>query len=179
MSLSQQAESPGSEHMDQGIVYILSNPSMPNTYKIGLTRRTVEERICSLRSTSIPSDFVCIREIKSDHALQLEKFIHRKIKTNRISASREFFSFSSDEMVVSSVESIAARFLPRSYTEKEAARLKTEAMGSTPSQQAKASGLKSLTQVSDLTGVSLQTLTNWHKNKPELFKIVLLGCLAT
>jgi hypothetical protein len=47
----------------------------------------------------------------------------------------------------------------------------------TPSQQAKAAGLKSLTQVSDITGVSLNTLTNWHKNKPELFRIVLIGCV--
>jgi hypothetical protein len=46
----------------------------------------------------------------------------------------------------------------------------------TPSQQAKAAGLTSLSQVSKLTGVSLQTLTNWHKHKPELFKIVLMGC---
>ena len=48
----------------------------------------------------------------------------------------------------------------------------------TPSQQAKAEGLKSLSQVKEMTGVSLQTLTNWHKNKPELFKVVLAGCKA-
>ena len=46
----------------------------------------------------------------------------------------------------------------------------------TPSQQAKAAGLKSLTQVSQITGVSLNTLTNWHRDKQLLFKIVLLGC---
>lgn len=48
----------------------------------------------------------------------------------------------------------------------------------TPSQQAKAAGLKSLAVVVEKTGVSYQTLTNWAKNKPELFKIVLLGCKA-
>ena len=48
----------------------------------------------------------------------------------------------------------------------------------TPSQQAKSVGLKSLTQVSELTGQSLQTLINWHRDRPELFKIVLLGCVA-
>lgn len=48
----------------------------------------------------------------------------------------------------------------------------------TPSQQAKAAGLKSLSQVSALTGQSLQTLSNWAKDKPELFRIVLLGCKA-
>jgi hypothetical protein len=48
----------------------------------------------------------------------------------------------------------------------------------TPSQQAKEAGLKNLLQVQKLTSVSAQTLTNWHKDKPELFKIVLLGCVA-
>lgn len=48
----------------------------------------------------------------------------------------------------------------------------------TPSQQAKAAGLKSLLAVSEITGVSLQTLTNWHKNKPKLFSVVLAGCVA-
>jgi hypothetical protein len=48
----------------------------------------------------------------------------------------------------------------------------------TPSQQAKAAGLKSLTVASELTGVSLQTLGNWHKNKPELFQVVIAGCVA-
>ncbi|MHC4538116.1 MAG: hypothetical protein ACYS6K_29675 [Planctomycetota bacterium] len=48
----------------------------------------------------------------------------------------------------------------------------------TPSEQAKAAGLQSLSQVSRLTGVSLQTLTNWHSDKPQLFKAVLAGCIA-
>jgi hypothetical protein len=49
----------------------------------------------------------------------------------------------------------------------------------TPSQQAKEAGLKNLLQVQQLTGQSAQTLTNWHRDKPELFKIVLLGCVAS
>ena len=48
----------------------------------------------------------------------------------------------------------------------------------TPSKKAKELGLKSLTQVSKLTGQSLQTLTNWFNDKPELFEVVLLGCAA-
>ena len=48
----------------------------------------------------------------------------------------------------------------------------------TPSQQAKSVGLKSLTQVGQITGVSLNTLTNWHRDKPDLFRIVLIGCVA-
>lgn len=48
----------------------------------------------------------------------------------------------------------------------------------TASQQAKAAGLKNLAVVVEMTGVSYQTLTNWNKNKPELFRIVIAGCKA-
>ena len=48
----------------------------------------------------------------------------------------------------------------------------------TPSQQAKASGLKSLKQVTDLTDISKCTLTNWHRDRPKLFSIALEGCKA-
>ena len=48
-------------------------------------------------------------------------------------------------------------------------------MSATASQQAKAAGIKSLKQVSELTGASAQTLINWHKHKPKLFAVVLLG----
>ncbi len=47
-----------------------------------------------------------------------------------------------------------------------------------PAQQAKAAGIKNLSHVSHLTGVSLQTLSNWHRNKPDLFKLILQGCRA-
>ena len=44
-----------------------------------------------------------------------------------------------------------------------------------PSKQAKEVGFKSLSQVQKITGQSQQCLHNWSKNKPELFKVVLLG----
>lgn len=47
----------------------------------------------------------------------------------------------------------------------------------TPSQQCKLAGLDSLNQVCELTGQSAQTLSNWAKNKPELFRVVLAGCV--
>jgi hypothetical protein len=47
----------------------------------------------------------------------------------------------------------------------------------TPSEQAKNAGLPSLAAVTELTGTSPQTLSNWQKYKPELFKTVLAGCV--
>jgi hypothetical protein len=49
---------------------------------------------------------------------------------------------------------------------------------STASAWARTSGVKSLADVSRMTGVSRQTLTNWHKNKAELFGVVILGCFS-
>ena len=46
----------------------------------------------------------------------------------------------------------------------------------TASQQAKEAGMKSLAQVSEITGISFQTLNNWHKKRPELYAVILLGC---
>ncbi len=48
----------------------------------------------------------------------------------------------------------------------------------TPSKQAKAAGLKSLKEVVDQTGQSAQTLSNWCRDKPKLFKVVIAGCVS-
>ena len=45
----------------------------------------------------------------------------------------------------------------------------------TSAQQAKTAGLPSLAVVIELTGVSRQTLQNWHRDKPQLFAVVLAG----
>lgn len=46
------------------------------------------------------------------------------------------------------------------------------------SEHCKQAGLKSLKQLSDLTHTSPQTLINWHKNKPELFAVVVAGAVV-
>ncbi len=56
----------------------------------------------------------------------------------------------------------------------------------TPAQQAKAAGLKELSEIVKMIGfkpngrpiTSLQTLDNWHKDKPILFEMVVAGCVA-
>lgn len=46
----------------------------------------------------------------------------------------------------------------------------------TPSEQAQSKGLESLAEVVRLSAVSRQTLINWHRDKPILYLVVLLGC---
>jgi len=43
----------------------------------------------------------------------------------------------------------------------------------TPSQQAKAAGLKSLRQMSRLCCVPVSTLEKWHKTRPDRFEALL------
>jgi hypothetical protein len=45
----------------------------------------------------------------------------------------------------------------------------------TPSQQAKATGLKSLAEVTRVTGMPRSTLNDWHKDKPRCFEAILEG----
>jgi len=47
-----------------------------------------------------------------------------------------------------------------------------------PAIQAIRLGFESLNEVIELSGVSRQTLDNWSNNKPELFEVVLLGCIT-
>ena len=44
-----------------------------------------------------------------------------------------------------------------------------------PSDQCRAGGLDSLSELSRITGVSIQTLNNWSKFKVKLFNVVIAG----
>ena len=48
----------------------------------------------------------------------------------------------------------------------------------TPSEQCKAAGLKSLAELAKISGVSVQTLINWHRDKPALFATVVAGAVV-
>jgi hypothetical protein len=45
----------------------------------------------------------------------------------------------------------------------------------TPSEKAKALGFKSLAELSKLSGESVQTLINWHRNYPQRFEFIATG----
>jgi len=46
-----------------------------------------------------------------------------------------------------------------------------------PSELAKECGLSSLQELSEITQVSTQTLGNWSKDRPELYRIVVIGAV--
>jgi len=47
-----------------------------------------------------------------------------------------------------------------------------------PSEKCKLAGLSSLKELSEISGESVQTLNNWHKNKPTLFELTLKGAVV-
>ena len=47
-----------------------------------------------------------------------------------------------------------------------------------PSEQVKMAGLKSLTEMAEAAGMSRETLINWHKERPEVFRLLLLGIVV-
>lgn len=48
----------------------------------------------------------------------------------------------------------------------------------TPSEQCKSAGLRSLAELSRITGCSVQLLINWHRERPKLFDVVVAGAVA-
>lgn len=77
-----------------GYVYLLKNDAMSDIYKIGMTNRTVEERVKELSlSTSIPLPFEVVCSVKVDDAKEIEQYFHKEYKEFRISNNREFFKF--------------------------------------------------------------------------------------
>jgi len=48
----------------------------------------------------------------------------------------------------------------------------------TPSKQAKAAGLKGLAEMSRICATSKETLTNWHRDQPRKFEVMLAGAVV-
>ena len=73
------------------IVYILTNQSMPDTIKIGITDN-LESRMKQLDNTSTPLPFECYYAVEVQDAKAIEKKIHEGLDDKRIRQSREFFN---------------------------------------------------------------------------------------
>lgn len=76
---------------EAGYVYILSNKKMPGLYKIGMTTRSIKERVEELNSqTGVPFNFEVEMYIVSDDPLQDESTIHLALNENRVN-NKEYF----------------------------------------------------------------------------------------
>lgn len=85
------------------IVYVLINEAMPGYVKIGLTNGSLEERIRSLDTTSVPLPFECFYAARVSDCRKVEKLLHDTFLDHRVRSNREFFEIS-PERVVSAIK---------------------------------------------------------------------------
>ena len=74
-----------------GIVYVLTNPEMPNCIKIGTTQKW-PQRMKELDGTSVPVPFECMYAARVHDPKAWEKTLHYVFEDARINPKREFFS---------------------------------------------------------------------------------------
>lgn len=81
---------------ETGIVYILSTNTFTKDakelVKIGLTTRTMKDRIKSLYTTGVPFEFTVLREYTTSSYEQLERAMHKLLHNFRPNQTREFFT---------------------------------------------------------------------------------------
>jgi hypothetical protein len=87
----------------KGKIYIISNVGSfgEHIYKIGLTRREIEERVKELGDASVPFEFDVHAIIKTENAPELESKLHQKLSIYRVNKSnwrKEFFKITIDEL---------------------------------------------------------------------------------
>jgi len=87
----------------KGRIYIISNVGSfgEGVYKIGLTRRSAEERVDELSSASVPFEFDIHAVIETDHAPGLEYKLHQQLlatRINKINLRKEFFRVSLNDI---------------------------------------------------------------------------------
>ena len=83
----------------EGCVYVLSNKSMPDIYKIGFTTKTADERASELFTTGVPTPFEVEMEIPTNYPEEVEKLLHKVLNAFRVNGSREFFRVSMDFLI--------------------------------------------------------------------------------
>ncbi len=88
------------EHLESGIVYVLTNPAMPGLVKIGKTTRgSVDARLNELYSTGVPVPFECAYAARVSDELEVEKAFHHAFGPYRLNPKREFFQIEPDQAI--------------------------------------------------------------------------------
>lgn len=83
-----------------GIVYIFTNPAMPDIVKIGMTtREQIDDRLKELFTTSVPVPFECEYACKVDDCQKVENALHIAFGPSRINPQREFFKIEPEQAI--------------------------------------------------------------------------------
>lgn len=85
------------------IVYVLTNPAMPDLVKIGFTsRKELSTRMEELHTTGVPLPFECAwaLEVEDDQmGRDLERALHQSFTQLRVNPKREFFRLDTEDAV--------------------------------------------------------------------------------
>jgi hypothetical protein len=86
--------------MQLQVVYVLTNPAMPNMIKIGKTElQDVNLRLAQLYTTGVPFPFDLAYACKVPNATEVERALHKAFAPNRINPKREYFSIEADQAI--------------------------------------------------------------------------------
>jgi len=81
-------------------VYVFSNKSYEGIFKVGWTSNLPDERAEQLsRETGVLYPFKVVFSKEFQDAEKIEKKIHKKFKTNRLSNKKEFFKIDKDKLI--------------------------------------------------------------------------------
>jgi hypothetical protein len=85
---------------NQGIVYILTNPAIPDMIKIGITtHEDVKMRMAQIYTTGVPLPFECVYAAKVANYEKVEKALHIAFGPNRVNPKREFFEIDAAQAI--------------------------------------------------------------------------------
>ena len=97
-------------------VYFLTNESMPDIIKIGITDNLFR-RLKELDNTSTPLPFECFYALEVEDAQSIEKLLHEAFDDKRVRQNREFFNCPPEQ--AKSALKIAEKMGGRDVTPKE------------------------------------------------------------
>jgi len=140
----------------KGRIYIISNVGSfgEGVYKIGLTRRSVEERVDELGDASVPFEFDIHAVIETENAPALEFKIHQHflpVRVNKVNMRKEFFRVTLQEIrqTLETLNEVKEVLGSVSWTEKARAQQYFESLDIDNNQETKEKWLKRARAVSE------------------------------
>ncbi|MBL8546596.1 MAG: GIY-YIG nuclease family protein [Hyphomonadaceae bacterium] len=79
------------------VVYVVTNSAMPGLVKIGITQKSIEQRLKELDQTGVPLPFECFYAAIVSDCRAVERALHEAFDDHRVRKSREFFRLSPEK----------------------------------------------------------------------------------
>ena len=113
--MEQARDSTGKKKKHRGCVYIPSNPTYPNLFKIGYTSKNAKDRANEINTTGVPTPFEVEYEAFVKNPKKTERKVHKLLKQKRKTNNREFFECSLDEAIAAIKCAIGSKLVNEYY----------------------------------------------------------------